>query len=144
MKYLAAVTVACFFSLAASAQNGNPPVIQVDSFTSVQVEAYFPGGLSAWRRYLEQNLKTELGSKYIKIPKGQKSARQTVVVSFVVDVDGSISDVKADNENEVHPKIAAESVRVIRSGPNWVPAQLNGKKVKYRQKQTITWVVDEE
>jgi periplasmic protein TonB len=144
MKALITI-IACFITTAVFSQAvDSVKIIDIDTLTTVRIEAYFPGGLTAWRKYLEQNLDSDLGSKYIKIPKGKKSATQTVIVSFVVDVDGTISDVKADNENEVHPRIAAESVRVIRKGPNWVPARLNGKKVKYRQKQSITWVVSED
>lgn len=143
MKYLPAIILACCFTISASAQTDTAFVVE-DSLTSVQVEASFPGGLNAWRKYLEQNLKSDLGEKYIIIPKGKKSAKQTVIVSFVVDIDGTVSDVKADNLSEVHPKLAAEAVRVIRKGPNWVPAELNGKKVKYRQRQSITWVLSED
>jgi protein TonB len=110
-------------------------------FTSVQIEAMFPGGPQAWKRYLEKNLNTGLGDKYIKIPAGEKSARQTVVVSFVVDQYGNVSDVKCENEEAVHPKLAEEAIRVFKKGPKWVPAQLNGKSVPYRQRQSITWVV---
>lgn len=113
-------------------------------FHSVQVEAYFPGGIGAWRKYLEQNLNVDLADSCLIIPKGQKSVRQTVVVSFRVGKDGKITDVVADNYKDVHPLLAAESVRVIKNGPNWVPAQQDGKRVIYRQRQSITWVVTEE
>lgn len=134
-----------FFALpvfAANAQQDSSATEGVDvEFNAVQQEARFPGGLPAWRKYLEQNLNVDLADSCIVIPKGRKSARQTVVVSFKVDKTGKITDVKAENASEVHPRLAAEAVRVIKNGPDWLPAEQDGKKVIYRQRQSITWVV---
>jgi periplasmic protein TonB len=144
MKQLITLLCLAFASTTASAQDSTKVFVDKEAFTSVQIEASFPGGVNAWKQYLERNLKVKLGEKYIKIPPGQKSARQTVIVSFVVDPKGNVSDVKAENENDVHPKLAEEAVRVIKKGPRWMPAQLNGENVQYRQRQTITWVVTTE
>jgi protein TonB len=59
------------------------------------------------------------------------------VVSFIVDKSGVISDVKA--ENDPGYGTVAEAIKVIRKGPNWMPAEQNGNKVIYRQKQNITF-----
>jgi periplasmic protein TonB len=108
-------------------------------FTSVQIEAQFPGGLKAWKKYLEKNLNVAL-AQLVPLQKGEKTAMQTVIVSFKIDAAGNVSDVKADNQDQVLPALAKEAVRVIRTGPKWTPAQLNGKNVIYRQRQSITWV----
>ncbi len=113
-------------------------------FATVQVEAKFPGGLPAWRSYLEQNLNIGLADSCLVIPKGKKSVRQTIIVSFRVDKTGKLTDVKAENYKDVHPLLAAEAVRVIKNGPDWIPAEQNNMKVIYRQRQNITWVVSEE
>ncbi len=110
---------------------------------TVQVEAQFPGGMPAWRKYLETTLKVDLLEKCVKLKKGQKMVRQTVIVSFRVDKDGSISNVIAENASEVCPSIAAEAVRVIKNGPKWSPAVQDGRTVIYRQRQSITWVLEE-
>jgi protein TonB len=120
-----------------------PDSLYVMEFTSVQVEAKFPGGLSGWRKYLEENLNVDLADSCLKIPKGKKSIKQTVVVSFRVDKTGKISEVKAENFKEVHPRLAAEAVRVIKNGPDWIPAEQNGRKVIYRTRQSITWVLED-
>lgn len=112
-------------------------------FKTVQVEAQFPGGMPAWRKYLETTLKVDLLEKCVKLKKGQKMVRQTVIVSFRVDKDGSISNVIAENASEVCPAIAAEAVRVIKNGPKWSPAVQDGRTVIYRQRQSITWVLEE-
>ncbi|MCX6300527.1 MAG: hypothetical protein NTY72_15710, partial [Bacteroidetes bacterium] len=106
-------------------------------FTVSQVPASFPGGLSAWVKYLERNLNRDLPVK-----NGAVVGKYTVIVSFIVDKNGGISDVKA--ENDPGYGTAEEAKRMIIKGPNWVPATQNGLNVVYRHKQSITFVVSEE
>jgi periplasmic protein TonB len=103
-------------------------------FTTVQIQARFPDGVDGWRKYLERNLNKDLPSE-----NGAPAADYTVTVSFIVDRKGAISDVRA--ENDPGYGTAAEAIRVIRKGPDWVPAEQNGNKVIYRQKQNITFRV---
>lgn len=106
-------------------------------FTVVQIAAEFPGGLAAWRKYLERNLNRDL-----PVDNGAPPGKYTVTVSFIVDKTGVISDVKA--ENNPGYGTADEAVRVIRKGPNWKPAVQNGRNVIYRHKQNITFEVSED
>ena len=106
-------------------------------FTVVQIPAEFPGGLSAWSRYLERNLNRE-----IPVENGAPPGRYTVVVAFTVSKTGSISDVAAENDPGYGTK--AEAIRVITKGPSWKPAVQNGRNVIYRHKQAVTFVVSEE
>ncbi len=106
-------------------------------FTVVQIAAEFPGGLPAWSKYLERNLNRDL-----PVENGAPPGKYTVVVSFIVSKDGSISDVVAENDPGYGTK--AEAVRVITKGPKWKPAVQNGRNVIYRHKQSITFQVSEE
>jgi periplasmic protein TonB len=106
-------------------------------FTSVQVEAQFPGGQDAWRKYLERNLNNQTPAD-----NGAAPGNYTVTVSFLVSKDGSISEVQALNDPGYG--CAAEAVRVIKKGPAWKPAIQNGRNVIYRQKQNITFQVTEQ
>jgi protein TonB len=106
-------------------------------FTVVQIPAEFPGGLSAWSRFLERNLNRD-----IPVENGAPPGRYTVVVAFTVSKTGSISDVAAENDPGYGTK--AEAMRVITKGPSWKPAVQNGRNVIYRHKQAITFVVSEE
>jgi periplasmic protein TonB len=106
-------------------------------FTVVQIPAEFPGGLSAWSRYLERNLNRE-----IPVENGAPPGRYTVVVAFTVSKTGSISDAAAENDPGYGTK--AEAIRVITKGPSWKPAVQNGRNVIYRHKQAVTFVVSEE
>lgn len=144
-KLLSLLVGLCFMNIAVAQNVVAAPDSSFDKeFEHVQIEAQFPGGLPAWKKYLEKNLNTGLADKYLKIPKGEKSVRQTVIVSFRVDRNGAISNVVAENAKDVHPKLAAEAVRVIKNGPRWMPAVQDGKKVIYRQRQSITWVLEAE
>ena len=144
MKQILFIALFASICFSVSAQKDSSTAEDVDvEFETVQVEAQFPGGLTAWRKYLEQNLDVELADSCLIIPKGKKSVKQTVVVSFRVDKNGKITDVKAENKKDVHPLLAAEAVRVIKNGPDWIPAQHKNRRVIYRQRQSITWVLEE-
>jgi protein TonB len=106
-------------------------------FTVVQIPAEFPGGTTAWSRYLERNLNRD-----IPVENGAPPGRYTVVVAFTVSKTGAISDVTAENDPGYGTK--AEAMRVITKGPSWKPAVQNGRNVIYRHKQAVTFVVSEE
>ena len=106
-------------------------------FTTVQQVAEFPGGLAGWTKYLQKNLNSDL-----PVQNGAPAGKYTVIVSFIVAKDGSISDVVAENDPGYGTK--AEAVRVIQKGPSWKPAVQNGKNVIYRQRQSIVFMVNED
>jgi protein TonB len=62
-------------------------------FKTVQIQAKFPGGPDAWIKYLQRNLRSD-----VPVENGAPSGRYTVIVSFLVDKDGNISEVKAEND----------------------------------------------
>lgn len=106
-------------------------------FKVVQIQAKFPDGLAGWSRFLEKNLNSDL-----PVNNGAPPGIYTVVISFVVDKEGAISEVKI--ENDPGYGTGNEAARAIRKGPHWIPAEQNGRKVIYRQKQSISFRVSEE
>ncbi len=104
-------------------------------FSKVEIEASFPGGSSAWRRYLERNLDANIPVKQ-KAPAGN----YTVVIQFVVNLDGTVSDVRALTNHGYG--METEAIRAIKKGPKWLPAIQNGRKIVAYRKQPITFVVD--
>ena len=58
-------------------------------FEKVEIEASFPGGEDAWRKYVENNVNSIVPVEY-----GAPAGVYTVVVQFVVDKNGNISDVR--------------------------------------------------
>ena len=116
------------------------PVVVVDYVKKQEriKEASFPGGKEAWKIFLMRNLNADVPTK-----NGAKANRNyTVVASFIVDKNGKLSQIKA--ENNPGYGTAEEVVRLLKKSPNWVPAIKNGKPVKYKQRQQVTFQVTEE
>lgn len=92
-------------------------------FSVVEVMPQYPGGQIAMLQYLMKNIKyPEQAMK--------KGIQGRVAVSFIVEKDGSISDVKP--VLSVHPLLNKEAVRVVKSMPKWSPGKHNGKPVRVR------------
>ena len=102
----------------------------------VEVEASFPGGLDAWRAYLQKNLKVNIPIKR-KAPAGV----YTVVVKFVVSKEGIISDVVSETNHGYG--MEQEVIRVIKAGPKWTPAKQNKRFVNAFRRQPITFVISD-
>jgi hypothetical protein len=105
---------------------------EVVVYTHAQRMPSFPGGPEAWQKFLEKNLNTTL-----PVDKGAPPGKYTVVVSFQVDVEGNVSDVKALNDPGYGT--GAEAARVIARGPKWIPAEESGRRVAAETKQAITF-----
>lgn len=105
-------------------------------FEKVEIEAKVDVG--AWRRHLERNLQ-----RYIEdaASQGMAPGQYTVQVKFLVERDGSITDVRALNDPGYGLGKAAEEV--VRKGPKWSPGIQNGKEVRSYHTQPITFVVQE-
>jgi protein TonB len=99
-----------------------------------QKPARFPGGEIAWNKYLDRVMDKEMPSK-----KGGPPGTYTVVVSFIIDKTGAISEITAENDPGYGTK--EEALKVIKKGPKWVPAEKDGQKVIYRHRQSIEFVV---
>ncbi|CAF4914254.1 unnamed protein product, partial [Rotaria sp. Silwood2] len=61
------------------------------------VEAAFAGGETAWRTYLVNNLNIDKVARKIRIPKGEKEFRKTILVKFIVNKKGELSNITAEN-----------------------------------------------
>ena len=88
-----------------------------------ETQAYFRGGQQALRQYLEENVD-------LSVIDGTTDIQGRVVVSFMVEKDGSVTDVKVIKGLDI--TCDAEAVRVVKNMPKWMPATLNGKRVKQK------------
>lgn len=98
------------------------PVIENKIYSMAEVGEYpeFPGGDPAMYQWLSENL--------VYPPKAQENGIQgTVVVSFTIGVDGSVTNVKVARGKD--PALDYEAVRVVRLMPKWKPGKVNGKPV---------------
>lgn len=100
-------------------------------FTSVEVDAEFKGN---WRAFLERNLNAE-----VPVENSAPAGRYSVVIQFVVDVNGNVSDIKALTNHGYG--MEDEAVRVLKKAAKWEPAIQNGISVKAYRKQPITFDV---
>ena len=104
------------------------------SFEKVEVEAQFPGGLRAWQRFLEKNLNAQVPAE-----KGAPAGNYTVVIRFIVDKDGSLSDFKPNTKHGYG--MEEEILRVLKLSPKWTPAQDKGRTLKAYREQPVTFMV---
>ena len=90
----------------------------------------FPGGDAALMKYLSENV------KYPALAiQAQEQGR--VVVSFTVEKDGAISDVKV--ARSVTPSLDAEAVRVVKAMPKWTPGKQGGQLVRVRYNVPVSF-----
>ena len=96
---------------------------QGEIFQVVEEQPMFPGGMEEMMKFLQQN------TKYPKEAQ-DKGIQGRVIVQFVVNKDGSISNDTV--VRSVDPMLDAEAVRVVRSMPNWTPGKQKGEPVRVR------------
>lgn len=105
-------------------------------FFKVEVEAGFQGGEEAWRNYLRNTMNANK-----PVENGAGGGKYTVIVKFVVSKDGSLSDIKCENDPGFG--MCEEAVRVIKKTKNWIPAMQNGQHVNAYRRQPITFLVED-
>ena len=81
----------------------------------------FPGGMPAMIEFLQTNL------NYPKDAKKQNVGGR-ILVMFVVEADGSISNVRV--AKKIFPSLDAEALRVVKAMPKWNPGKEKGKPVR--------------
>lgn len=85
--------------------------------------ASFPGGAEALLKFIKDNLRYP--------PEYSETCIQgRVIVTFIIEKDGSITDVKV--LRGLDPKLDEEAIRVVRMMPKWTPATMNGNFVRSR------------
>ena len=99
------------------------------TFTKVEIESEYPGGAAAWTRYLLKTLRYPQEAQDNEI-------QGTVVVQFIVDKAGVVSNVEAISGPQ---ELRDEAVRVIKKSGQWTPAVQNGRQVKSYKKQPIVF-----
>ena len=99
------------------------PEVATKVFDVVEEMPSFPGGQGALMQYLASNIKYPVVAQ-------ENGVQGRVIVSFVVERDGSISDVKV--ARSVDPSLDREAQRVVKSMPKWKPGKQNGSAVRVK------------
>ncbi|RTY82752.1 regulatory sensor-transducer, BlaR1/MecR1 family protein [Flavobacterium sp. ZB4P23] len=129
--------------LLATLSKGAPEVIEIDTFNSEnqfvqkgENEVYntagitekpdFPGGISEFYKFVGNNFKTPT----------QPNLKGKIYITFIVEKDGSLSDIK--NIRDIGFGTGEEAIRVLKICPKWIPGKMNGVPVRVMYSLPIT------
>lgn len=101
-------------------------------FEVVEQNPTFPGGTAALMSWLSQNIK-------YPVIAAENGVKGRVIVQFVVEKDGSITDVVV--AKSVDPLLDKEATRVIKNMPHWIPGRQNGSPVRVRFTVPVTFTL---
>ena len=114
----------------------NPaPMTKDDNvFDVVETMPMFPGGESALIDYLKKN---------VHYPEALKDSciQGRVIIKFVVETDGSITNVEV--MKGFHPVLDKEALRVINAMPKWCPGKQNGLPVRVRYAVPVLFLLQD-
>ncbi|MCM0665943.1 energy transducer TonB [Flavobacterium tyrosinilyticum] len=92
----------------------------------IEVKPDFPGGIEKFYKFVGNNYKTP----------EEEGLKGKVYVTFVVEKDGSLTDIKV--LRDIGYGTGAEAIRVLKKCPKWTPGEQNGKKVRVLYSLPIT------
>ncbi len=106
-------------------------------FTRVEQPASFPGGYSEWLKYI-----TGAIQKNINLLMSDKNNTGTCVVKFIVNTDGSISNVEATTMKET--KLSGVATDALKQSPKWTPGKQNDHIVASYVMQPVSFKVSDD
>ena len=112
------------------AQPEPPKEEETKVFDVVEQMPSFPGGPSALMQFLSSNIKYPVVAE-------ENGVQGRVVCTFVVEKDGSITDVRVIKS--VDPSLDKEAMRVVKSMPRWIPGKQNGSAVRVKYTVPVTF-----
>lgn len=101
-----------------------PEVVEEPILNVVENMPEFPGGMQELMKYLQKNI------NYPRVSRDNGSQGK-VIVNFVVETDGSITDVQV-LKSSGDPLLDKEAIRVVEAMPKWKPGNQAGKAVRVR------------
>lgn len=99
-------------------------------YTSVQVLPEFPGGVAAFYKYVQKNY---------RVPEVDSDVSGNVIVNFVVERDGTLTDIKV--LRDLGYGTGKEATRMLKAAPKWKPGIQNGKAVRVSYNLPIKLVI---
>lgn len=100
---------------------------KVEIYSSVEKEAVFSKGNAEFQRLIAENF---------RLKKIKANTLITSEIKFIVEKDGTLSNITATGDNESFNKEAIRAVTKIKE--KWIPATINGKVVRERFKVPLT------
>ena len=99
-------------------------------FYIVEQMPSFPGGTVQLMKWLAEHVQYPAGAL-------KTSVQGRVIIAFVVERDGSITDVNV--VRSVDPSLDKEAARVVRNMPKWIPGKQNGAPVRVKYNVPVTF-----
>jgi protein TonB len=111
------------------------PVTDNHIYDTGTIEVYpeFEGGMAAWSKFIQRNLRYPYAAQEMGI-------QGKVFVSFVVEKDGSVSDVRVIKG--IGGGCDEEAIRVITKSPGWKPGRQNGQQVRVRYTMPLSFLLN--
>ena len=137
MKFILTLTIALTLSCYVCAQSsgGAPTMSDLENEEPIHVvmveqKPSFPGGDADMYKWLGANINYPAEA-------AKEGISGRVTVRYVIEKDGSITDVKVVRGK--HPALDAEAVRVVKAMPNWIPGKVNGENVRVTYVMPVTF-----
>ncbi len=99
-----------------------------------EMKPQFPGGDMAMYKWIRDNIIYPAAAR-------EEGVSGKVIVSFIVEKDGSISDPKVVRRK--HPLLDAEALRLVKNMPKWTPGKMNGNTVRLQYYLPVTFKLDQ-
>jgi TonB family protein len=93
----------------------------------------FKGGIEGFSRYLSNHIEYPISAR-------QNNIQGRVVLTFVVEKDGQVTEIKVTNS--VSPDIDAEAVRVLKASPKWIPGTRFGSLVRVQYSVPVSFALN--
>lgn len=88
-------------------------------YTSVETMPEYPGGINTFRQFIAANY---------NIPKANRDIKGTLIINFVIEPDGSMTNIKV--VHDLGFGTGFEAVRVLKLADKWIPGIQNGRPVR--------------
>lgn len=98
-----------------------------------EIDPSFPGGAAELMKFIKETI------QYPEISK-ELGDQGRVYVEFIVEIDGSLTDVRV--LRSLTPELDREAKRVIRSMPKWIPGEKGGEIVRSRARLPVTFTLN--
>lgn len=105
------------------------------TFDVVEKMPSYPGGNGAMQKWIAQNLTYPAAA-------AENGIEGRVIVAFVVEADGSISDVRI--ARGVDPSLDREALSVVKRMPKWIPGTQGGKPIRVKYNVPVTFKLDKQ
>lgn len=139
MKKTILLALACGLATIVSAQAPQSPIPEKNTssqiFTVVEKQPEYPGGMESLYQFIAANI------NYPEACKEQKISGK-VYVTFVIEEDGSISNIRVLRDPDPEGRLGEEAMRVVSLMPKWKPGAQRGKAVRVQYNLPVNFTLN--